>query len=219
MWIKFANLCRKSERMGLAEKTLNSLMPTPHDPIEHVSVARRKRPTDSNSPSIASVPFRSIFSPQVPLGVWEETREPPLDKQLCRAIVARYQSFGNTSEGRTRENSSEMLHEAGAMGSRNEDNLEFCKYHLRSGYSVLTYTAFLDQHPRHFEVLSASYAARSKMVQGLAHMGAGQLRGDRLPGEQHLGGRSCECQSRWLYHQCSTRWGTNSVSWPYLTAK
>src|SRR5579859_4376680 len=26
MWIKFANLCRKSNRMGLAEKTLNSLL-------------------------------------------------------------------------------------------------------------------------------------------------------------------------------------------------
>ena len=26
MWIKFANLCRKSDRMFLAEKTLNSLL-------------------------------------------------------------------------------------------------------------------------------------------------------------------------------------------------
>lgn len=26
MWIKFANLCRKSDRMALAEKTLNSLI-------------------------------------------------------------------------------------------------------------------------------------------------------------------------------------------------
>ena len=26
MWIKFANLCRKSERMPLAEKTINSLL-------------------------------------------------------------------------------------------------------------------------------------------------------------------------------------------------
>ena len=26
MWIKFANLCRKSDRLGLAEKTLNSLL-------------------------------------------------------------------------------------------------------------------------------------------------------------------------------------------------
>ena len=26
MWIKFANLCRKSERMFLAEKTINSLL-------------------------------------------------------------------------------------------------------------------------------------------------------------------------------------------------
>lgn len=26
MWIKFANLCRKSERMVLAEKTINSLL-------------------------------------------------------------------------------------------------------------------------------------------------------------------------------------------------
>lgn len=26
MWIKFANLCRKAGRMGLAEKTLNSLL-------------------------------------------------------------------------------------------------------------------------------------------------------------------------------------------------
>ena len=26
MWIKFANLCRKSERMALAEKTINSLL-------------------------------------------------------------------------------------------------------------------------------------------------------------------------------------------------
>jgi FKBP12-rapamycin complex-associated protein len=26
MWIKFANLCRKSGRLGLAEKTLNSIL-------------------------------------------------------------------------------------------------------------------------------------------------------------------------------------------------
>ena len=26
MWVKFANLCRKSGRLGLAEKTLNSLI-------------------------------------------------------------------------------------------------------------------------------------------------------------------------------------------------
>jgi FKBP12-rapamycin complex-associated protein len=26
MWIKFANLCRKSDRMALAEKTINSLL-------------------------------------------------------------------------------------------------------------------------------------------------------------------------------------------------
>ena len=26
MWIKFANLCRKSDRMFLAEKTINSLL-------------------------------------------------------------------------------------------------------------------------------------------------------------------------------------------------
>ena len=26
MWIKFANLCRESDRMQLAEKTINSLM-------------------------------------------------------------------------------------------------------------------------------------------------------------------------------------------------
>src|SRR5207302_7940585 len=27
MWIKFSNLCRKSGRIGLAEKSLNSLLP------------------------------------------------------------------------------------------------------------------------------------------------------------------------------------------------
>lgn len=26
MWVKFANLCRKSGRLGLADKTLNSLL-------------------------------------------------------------------------------------------------------------------------------------------------------------------------------------------------
>lgn len=26
MWVKFANLCRKSGRLGLAEKTINSLL-------------------------------------------------------------------------------------------------------------------------------------------------------------------------------------------------
>jgi FKBP12-rapamycin complex-associated protein len=35
MWIKFVNLCRKSERMFLAEKTINSL----HGPAETVSVS------------------------------------------------------------------------------------------------------------------------------------------------------------------------------------
>ncbi|KAF7356539.1 Serine/threonine-protein kinase TOR [Mycena venus] len=35
MWIKFANLCRSSERMALAEKTINSLL-TPHANNRHV---------------------------------------------------------------------------------------------------------------------------------------------------------------------------------------
>lgn len=34
MWIKFANLCRKSERMALAEKTINSLL-TPEKVCNH----------------------------------------------------------------------------------------------------------------------------------------------------------------------------------------
>ncbi|KAK9433284.1 armadillo-type protein, partial [Lipomyces doorenjongii] len=38
MWIKFANLCRKSGRMGLAEKSLNSLVDDP-DPIDLVNSA------------------------------------------------------------------------------------------------------------------------------------------------------------------------------------
>lgn len=38
MWIKFANLCRKSDRMALAEKTLNSLMPGPEKGGDQVSV-------------------------------------------------------------------------------------------------------------------------------------------------------------------------------------
>jgi FKBP12-rapamycin complex-associated protein len=33
MWIKFANLCRKSGRMGLAEKTLNSLLGDEHQDL------------------------------------------------------------------------------------------------------------------------------------------------------------------------------------------
>ncbi|KAJ6515088.1 phosphatidylinositol 3-kinase [Mycena vitilis] len=36
MWIKFANLCRSSERMALAEKTINSLL-SPHAQSRHVS--------------------------------------------------------------------------------------------------------------------------------------------------------------------------------------
>lgn len=30
MWVKFANLCRKSGRLGLADKTLNSLLGDAH---------------------------------------------------------------------------------------------------------------------------------------------------------------------------------------------
>jgi len=33
MWVKFANLCRKSGRLGLAEKTLNSLLGDDHAPM------------------------------------------------------------------------------------------------------------------------------------------------------------------------------------------
>jgi FKBP12-rapamycin complex-associated protein len=33
MWIKFANLCRKSDRMVLAEKTINSLLNPHHDRV------------------------------------------------------------------------------------------------------------------------------------------------------------------------------------------
>lgn len=33
MWVKFANLCRKSGRLGLADKTLNSLLGDDHAPM------------------------------------------------------------------------------------------------------------------------------------------------------------------------------------------
>ena len=38
MWIKFANLCRKSERMLLAEKTINSLLSQ-----ERVRISRKPK--------------------------------------------------------------------------------------------------------------------------------------------------------------------------------
>src|SRR5271169_4034858 len=39
MWIKFANLCRKSNRMGLAEKTLNSLLGGDDESHNHFTTA------------------------------------------------------------------------------------------------------------------------------------------------------------------------------------
>jgi serine/threonine-protein kinase mTOR len=44
MWIKFANLCRKSNRMGLAEKTLNSLLGGDDESHNHF--------TESTSPQV-----------------------------------------------------------------------------------------------------------------------------------------------------------------------
>ena len=38
MWIKFANLCRKSERMVLADKTINSLLSPDRVSTDRVSI-------------------------------------------------------------------------------------------------------------------------------------------------------------------------------------
>lgn len=46
MWIKFANLCRKSGRLGLAEKTLNSLFGEEQDFDSNVGYRRRCRTRD-----------------------------------------------------------------------------------------------------------------------------------------------------------------------------
>lgn len=49
MWIKFANLCRKSDRMFLAEKTINSLLFP-----DRVRIHSRGLATYSLNPCIAS---------------------------------------------------------------------------------------------------------------------------------------------------------------------
>lgn len=44
MWVKFANLCRKSGRLGLADKTLNSLLGDDH---ANLGAPVRRSPLDS----------------------------------------------------------------------------------------------------------------------------------------------------------------------------
>ncbi|KAI5120260.1 hypothetical protein M0805_004596 [Coniferiporia weirii] len=44
MWIKFANLCRKSDRMVLADKTINSLLSIPMNMHQHPSVHTKAPP-------------------------------------------------------------------------------------------------------------------------------------------------------------------------------
>lgn len=60
MWIKFANLCRKSSRMALAEKTINSLLSpervcSPSSILGHnftnLRLATYSRPSSRKSPS------------------------------------------------------------------------------------------------------------------------------------------------------------------------
>lgn len=43
MWIKFANLCRKSERMVLADKTINSLLSPDRVSTDRVSITSINR--------------------------------------------------------------------------------------------------------------------------------------------------------------------------------
>lgn len=63
MWIKFANLCRKSDRMALAEKTLNSLMPGPEKGGDQVSSVLAFRGTNISSASSERIPGGSLLSP------------------------------------------------------------------------------------------------------------------------------------------------------------
>ncbi len=56
MWTKFANLCRKSQRMGLAEKSLKQLIGT-DAPLEHSIPYWHDRPADSPNPGRIASPI------------------------------------------------------------------------------------------------------------------------------------------------------------------
>ena len=56
MWTKFANLCRKSQRMGLAEKSLKQLIGT-DAPLELSIPYWHDRPADSSSPARIASPI------------------------------------------------------------------------------------------------------------------------------------------------------------------
>lgn len=61
-WVKFANLCRKSERMFLAEKTINSL-----SLADDVSAAEMSFEWAVDR-SLARTAARHILSPEVSVG-------------------------------------------------------------------------------------------------------------------------------------------------------
>ncbi|KAK9379012.1 armadillo-type protein [Kockiozyma suomiensis] len=88
MWIKFANLCRKSGRMGLAEKSLNSLVDDPH-------------PSDAVNLSSASYAGRA--PPQVVYAqlkyMWAAGKQLDALNHLCDFTAKMSQNLGlNTTE-------------------------------------------------------------------------------------------------------------------------
>jgi hypothetical protein len=66
MWIKFANLARKSDRMKLAQKTIESLRPH----VDQVSTNSVPELSYSRFSFIASFPGGYLRASQVHVGEW-----------------------------------------------------------------------------------------------------------------------------------------------------
>lgn len=93
MWVKFANLCRKSGRLGLAEKTLNSLLGDAHGNVDPTVRAPLCLCCADVLTSVvtgnARAATRHLLAPQVHVGDWRSRRNAHVPARLYCAPVDR----------------------------------------------------------------------------------------------------------------------------------
>lgn len=86
MWIKFANLCRKSERMQLAEKTINSLLSQERVSVCLTRLERRDILICARA-AFESAPGRCLRTTEVHVGLGFQGREFAVPSPILGELV------------------------------------------------------------------------------------------------------------------------------------
>ncbi|KAG6841465.1 hypothetical protein C0991_010890 [Blastosporella zonata] len=160
MWIKFANLCRKSERMALAEKTINSLLSPGQAQRHHSQIVHTKAPPNvvyaqlkfmwATGAREESLGFLRQFSANLSRDLAVETGDSPVHVDVPRKKLTELAKLLARCYFKTGQWQVEL---ADDWGGRNVEDI-LHSYYLATHFDPTWYKAWHTWALANFEVIS-----------------------------------------------------------------